>query len=203
MYQEGKLDGWQLFLDSPMAIKVTKVYDRWLHTMDCEDVKALCERDRSFLQDFLPRLIASVSSEESMAINRIKTGALIIAGSGMCTGGRIRHHFKHRIWDKRTTIIFAGFQARGTLGRMLVDGMKRIKLFGDEFIVRARIETIGGFSAHAGQTALIEWAANFSNKPTLFLVHGEPEAQDALAEKLYAEAGISAIIPALRQSFAF
>ncbi|MDN3638697.1 MBL fold metallo-hydrolase [Simiduia curdlanivorans] len=203
MHQEGKLDGWQIFLDSPMAIKVTKVYDRWLHTMDCEDVKALCERDRSFLKDFLPRLIASVSSEESMAINRIKSGALIIAGSGMCTGGRIRHHFKHRIWDKRTTIIFAGFQARGTLGRMLVDGMKKIKLFGDEFLVRARIETIGGFSAHAGQAALVNWSANFSNQPKIFLVHGEPEAQDALAEKLYSEKGISVTIPALRQSFAF
>ncbi len=203
MHQDGKLDGWQIFLDSPMAIKVTQIYDRWLHTLDCEDVKALCERDRSFLKDFLPRLLIANSSEESMAINRIKRGAIIIAGSGMCTGGRIRHHFKHRIWEERNTIVFAGFQARGTLGRMLVDGMKRVKLFGDVLMVRARIETIGGFSAHAGQTALIEWAGNFTSKPRLFLVHGEPDAQDTLAALLYSEKNIKAEIPSQGQSFAF
>jgi metallo-beta-lactamase family protein len=203
MHQAGKLDGWQIFLDSPMAIKVTQIYDRWLHAMDCEDVKVLCERDRSFLKDFLPRLLTANSSEESMAINRIKRGAIIIAGSGMCTGGRIRHHFKHRIWDEHNTVIFAGFQARGTLGRLIVDGAQRIKLFGDELMVRARIETIGGFSAHAGQAALVEWANNFITTPQLFLVHGEPEAQDTLAEILYREHGISADIPRRGQSFAF
>lgn len=203
MHQAGKLDGWQIFLDSPMAIKVTKIYDRWLHTLDCDDVKALCESDRSFLKDFLPHLIATISPEESMSINRIKRGAIIIAGSGMCTGGRIRHHFKHRIWDQRNTVVFAGFQARGSLGRLIVDGLKQIKMFGDEFVVRARIETIGGFSAHAGQSALLEWASNFTSKPKLFLVHGEPEAQDTLAEKLYSEHNIEAEIPSRGQSFTF
>ena len=203
MYQQGRLDGWQIFLDSPMAIKITQIYDRWLHALDCEGVKALCEKDRSFLKDFLPQLIATNTPEESMAINRMKRGALIIAGSGMCTGGRIRHHFKHRIWDEHNTVIFAGFQARGTLGRLLVDGMKHVKLFGDDLLVRARIETIGGFSAHAGQTTLLDWAGNFKNSPNVFLVHGEPEAQDALAERLYSQKNISVTIPRKGQSFAF
>lgn len=203
MHQRKVLDGWQIILDSPMAIKVTKVYDHWLQTMTCDNVRALCEADRSFLKDFLPHLIVSNTPEESMSINKIKKGAIIIAGSGMCTGGRIRHHFKHRIWDKKTTVIFAGFQAKQTLGRLLVDGLKHIKMFGEEFIVRARIETLGGFSAHAGQATLIEWASGFVNHPQLFLVHGEPESQDVLAQKLWAEKKIRSIIPSRGQSFAF
>ena len=96
-----------------------------------------------------------------MAINRIKSGAIIIAGSGMCTGGRIRHHFKQRIWDDRNAILFTGYQARGTLGRLLVDGALNIKLFGEEYVVKARIETLGGLSAHAGQSELVDWAGQF------------------------------------------
>ena len=138
-----------------------------------------------------------------MAINKIKRGAIIIAGSGMCTGGRIRHHFKQRIWDKRNTIMFVGFQARGTLGRILVDGAKHIKLFGEDYIVKAGVETLGGFSAHAGQSELIEWLAHFDNNPRTMLVHGEPEALDALAQKLWDEQGINAEIPLPRQSIAF
>jgi metallo-beta-lactamase family protein len=98
-----------------------------------------------------------VSVEESIAINRIKKGAIIIARSGMCTGGRIRHHFKQRIWDARNTVIFCGYQARGTLGRLLVDGKSRIKIFNDQFAVKANIETLGGFSAHTGQDQLVNW----------------------------------------------
>lgn len=203
LHQQDRLAPWQIFLDSPMAIKVTEVYDRWLHTMDCKDVRALCDSDKSFLKDFLPRLQLTSTPDESMSINKIKKGAIIIAGSGMCTGGRIRHHIKHRIWDKRNTLIFAGFQARGTLGRILVDGAKRIKLFGDEYMVRARIETINGFSAHAGQTELVQWAGHFTSQPQVCLVHGEPEAQDALATRLWQEKGIEANIPQLHQTIAF
>lgn len=200
---QGKLDDWQVILDSPMAIAVTHIYDRWLEELDGTDIKPLRESDKNTLREFIPRLHLSATVEQSMAINNIKRGAIIIAGSGMCTGGRIRHHIKQRIWDKHNTMVFVGFQARGTLGRVLVDGAKRIKLFGDEFVVNARIETLGGFSAHAGQSELIAWISNFTSQPRVALVHGEPEALDALAEKLWRDRRIKAEAPVHGQSWVF
>ena len=195
LHHQGKLDDWSVFLDSPMAIDVTQVYDHWLHIMDSEDVKCLTQAGRDSLEGFLPKLQLTDSPEQSMAINKIDSGAIIIAGSGMCTGGRIRHHFKHRIWKEDNTIIFIGFQAQDTLGRVLVDGKKKIKMFGDEFAVGASIETLGGFSAHAGQKELIEWATNFEPKPRLILIHGENDSLEALSKKLLDEHGISCEIP--------
>ncbi|MDP1932996.1 MAG: MBL fold metallo-hydrolase [Gammaproteobacteria bacterium] len=203
LQQQGRLDNWQVFLDSPMAIEVTQVYDHWLHLLDDTDVRCLTDSGRESLAEFLPTLKMCQSSEESMTINKIKQGAIIIAGSGMCTGGRIRHHFKHRIWREETTLLFIGFQARGTLGRRLVDGEKKIRLFGDEFVVRARIETMGGFSAHAGQSELINWAKGFNPAPKLVLVHGEAQALEALSQKLWTEHSIRSEIPALGHSIAF
>ena len=118
----------------------------------------------------------------------------------MCTGGRIRHHFKQRIWDDRNTIIFTGYQARGTLGRILVDGARTIKLFNEEYVVKARIETLGGLSAHAGQTGLVEWIGGFDPPPRTLLVHGEPRAQDGLADRLWRDLGMKVEIPARGQS---
>ncbi|MEX1198959.1 MAG: MBL fold metallo-hydrolase [Pseudohongiellaceae bacterium] len=195
LHRAGKLDGWQVFLDSPMAISVTEVYDRWLHIMDDEDVRHLTEEGRETLREFLPALKYCSTVEDSIAINEVEKGAIIIAGSGMCTGGRIRHHFKQRIWKPENTIIFIGFQARGTLGRILVDGVKEIKMFGDEFVVGADIQTLGGFSAHAGQTALMDWAAAFENSPRLILVHGEEDVQEELSEKLWRDRKIRSEIP--------
>jgi len=203
LHHAGELDDWQVFLDSPMAIEVTQVYDRWLHIMDDEDIRCLTDAGRESLAGFLPNLKLCKSADESIAINKIKQGAIIIAGSGMCTGGRIRHHFKHRIWREHNTIMFIGFQAQGTLGRLLVDGKKDIRMFGDEFKVRARIETIGGLSAHAGQTELIEWAAAFTNKPRLVLIHGEAGALDTLSQKLWQDKGIRSEIPAPGSSLVF
>jgi len=202
-HREGELDNWQVILDSPMAIAVTKIYDRWLHTLDCQGIKKLSSGDQSLLSNFIPRLHLSITPQDSMAINNIKKGAIIIAGSGMCTGGRIRHHFKQRIWNKRNTLMFVGFQARGTLGRILVDGAKYIRLFGEEYVVKAQIATLGGFSAHAGQSELIDWLTNFKSNPRIMLVHGEPEAQDALSQKLWNEENITTEIPARGQSIAF
>lgn len=202
LHYQGKLDHWQVFLDSPMAIAVTKVYDHWLHLLDSQDIRALSENHRQSLQHFLPSLNLTVGTEESMAINRIARGAIIIAGSGMCTGGRIRHHFKQRIWQRNNTIIFIGYQARGTLGRILVNGVKNIKLFGEEYVVKAKIETLGGFSAHAGQSELIEWLSHFEKEPRVFLIHGDPNALDKLSQKLWEEKGIRTTIPAIGQSIA-
>ena len=203
LYHAGKLDNWTVFLDSPMAIEVTRVYDNWLHIMDNKDIRCLTQAGRKSLEKFLPTLKFSQSAEESMAINQVKQGAIIIAGSGMCTGGRIRHHFKHRIWDASNTIIFIGFQAGGTLGRLLVDGKKRIKMFGESFAVKANISTLGGFSAHAGQTELMEWARNFQPTPRLILIHGEESALQILSDKLLEVHGIASEIPAQGESIEF
>ena len=195
LYHAGELDGWQVFLDSPMAIAVTETYNNWLRLLDDTDIDAIRAADRSSLETFLPTLRLTPDTEASMAINRIKSGAIIIAGSGMCTGGRIRHHIKQRIWDERNTLIFAGFQARGTLGRLLVDGIRKIRLFQDEFVVKAQIETLGGLSAHAGQSELVAGLSAFDGSPATVLVHGEASAQIALAERLQTELGIDAGIP--------
>ena len=203
LHQEGLLKNWQVILDSPMAIEVSQVYDKWFSALDQSEIEQASPKARSILSDFIPRLFLSVSPDESMMINKIQKGALIIAGSGMCTGGRIRHHFKQRIWDSRNTIIFCGYQANGTLGRMLVDGLKHLKLFGDEYIVKAQIETLGGFSAHAGQRDLIDWLGHFDNAPKVVLVHGEPVALEALAQKLWDDKNIKALIPSLGQSLVF
>ena len=203
LHQQGELDDWQVILDSPMAIEVTKVYDHWFDSLDKKDIEQGTPSAHSIIRDFIPRLFLSVTPENSMAINNINKGAIILAGSGMCTGGRILHHFKQRIWDSRNTIIFCGFQAFGTLGRILVDGKKNIKLFNDTYVVKAQIETLGGFSAHAGQTELIEWVTNFKSAPRVVLVHGDPEALDVLSQKLWDEHNIKADIPFLGQRIAF
>jgi metallo-beta-lactamase family protein len=203
LYQTGELDGWQVFLDSPMAINVTRVYDHWLTLLDGHDVRALSEGHKASLRGFLPTLRQTPDTEQSMAINRIKQGAIIIAGSGMCTGGRIRHHLKQRVWDARNTVVIVGFQARGTLGRLLVDGIRKVRLLGDEFVVKAQIATLGGLSAHAGQSQLVAWRAAFGRGPVTLLVHGEVSAQEALAERLQEELGIEVEVPAQGDRFSF
>ncbi|GGD52511.1 MBL fold metallo-hydrolase RNA specificity domain-containing protein [Lacimicrobium alkaliphilum] len=201
--QQNKLDSWQIFLDSPMAIEVTRIYEKWLELLSEEDTRHLDTNHKAPLEEFLPNLFLAVTPEDSMAINKIKSGAIVIAGSGMCTGGRIRHHFKQRIWNPNNTLIFVGFQARGTLGRILVDGARHIKLFGEQYVVKAQIETLGGFSAHAGQSGLVNWISHFKPVPQVVLVHGEPKAQQALADRLYKDQNLRVGIPARNQSLAF
>lgn len=203
LHHQGELDNWEVFLDSPMAIAITQVYDRWLDMLDGDDVRHLSDVHKNTLEKFLPTLNLALSTDESMAINRIKGGAIIIAGSGMCTGGRIRHHFKQRIWDDRNTVIFTGYQAQGTLGRILVDGIKNLKLFNEEYVVKANIETLGGLSAHAGQSGLVAWVGAFEPAPRTVLVHGEPRAQEALAKRLWQDQGLKVEVPARGESIVF
>lgn len=203
LYHQGKLDDWTVYLDSPMAIEVTQVYDNWLHIMDNKEIRCLTEFGRESLELFLPTLHLCRTSEESMAINEVKKGAIIIAGSGMCTGGRIKHHLKHRIGKESNTLIFIGFQAQGTLGRLLVDGKKSIRMYGDEYEVRASIATLGGFSAHAGQSELIDWAANFKPTPRIVLIHGEVSALHALSDKLKDKLAVTCEIPNKGESIDF
>jgi metallo-beta-lactamase family protein len=133
----------------------------------------------------MPNLHFSRTAAQSMAINRVRSGAIVIAGSGMCDGGRIRHHFKHNLWREQCHVIFAGFQARGTLGRQIVDGAETVKLWGETIRVAARIHTVGGLSAHAGQSGLLNWYRHFERHPAVALVHGEPEPMEMLARRLH------------------
>ncbi|WP_422126653.1 MBL fold metallo-hydrolase RNA specificity domain-containing protein [Thioalkalivibrio sulfidiphilus] len=200
LYQAGRLKHQRVFLDSPMAIEVTELYARRRKALDPKDLERLEQNGNGELAEALPPLQFSRSVEDSMAINRIQGGAIIIAGSGMCNGGRIRHHLKYNLWRQDAHVIFVGFQAAGTLGRRLVDGVEKVKLLGSEVAVKARIHTLGGFSAHAGQSQLLDWAAAFRDRPAFHLVHGEPEAQKALAEALKRQHGIEANIPGLGDS---
>ena len=129
----------------------------------------------------------SRTSEDSMRINKITSGAIIIAGSGMMTGGRIKHHLKHNIWRRECHLIITGYQSHGSLGRKIVDGAKRIRLWGERYRVKAKVHTIGGLSAHTDQHGLLEWYGNFKGKPPLFLVHGESGTMEALQQKMRTE----------------
>jgi len=180
-FDKWNLGRWQIFLDSPMAIEATRIFTENVDLFDIEATRLWRENSKHPL---LPNLRMSRTPNQSMAINRIRQGAIIIAGSGMCTGGRIRHHLKHNIWRRECHLVITGFQARGTLGRTLVDGARQIRLWGEEIRVAAAVHTINGLSAHADQSGLKNWYAGFRNRPPVTLVHGEDHALTGLSECL-------------------
>jgi len=184
-----------VFLDSPMAISATEIFR---HHPECfEPAVAQLFRDGSDpLQ--LQGLHLVRETADSIAINRFSGGVIIMAGSGMCTGGRVRHHLKHNLWRKESAIIFVGFAAEGTLAREIIDGAREVTLFGAELAVRARIHTINGFSAHADQPELLAWHARVQGATVTFLVHGEERAMTALASRL---PGPRVEMPRLHQAF--
>jgi metallo-beta-lactamase family protein len=185
----------QIFLDSPMAISATEIFRR--HP-ECYD-EATCTVFRNGQDPFnLPGLHFTRQTAESMALNRVGGGAVIIAGSGMCTGGRVRHHLKHSLWKENCSVVFVGFAAKGTLARKIIDGATMVKLFGEEIQVRARIYTIGGFSAHADQAELLAWHRQVGNPARTFLVHGEEEAMQSFAKLLH---DTEVIMPELHKAF--
>lgn len=194
LYHQGRLKQQRVFLDSPMAQSITAIYNESLQRLNEQDTRSMYEHSAGDFESFLPILRMTETVEESMAINRVTQGAIIIAGSGMCNGGRITHHLKHNLWRSQNHLIFVGFQAQGTLGRRLVDGATTVKLFGQEVAVKAQVHTLGGFSAHAGQSELLSWARRITGQPRFYLVHGEPEALEVLQTKLREE-GIDAEIP--------
>ena len=130
-----------------------------------------------------------------MAINTIRSGAIIIAGSGMCNGGRIVHHLKHNVSRRGSHIMIVGYQANGTLGRKLVDGNSRVRIHGDRYPVKASVNTVGGLSAHGDVDDLMRWVRNFKNKPTVHVVHGEAEAKLDFSDKLRKELGLAVSVP--------
>jgi metallo-beta-lactamase family protein len=177
-YDEWGLRDWKIFLDSPMAISATETYSQHRNLYDARLFEPNARRPK------LPNFFMTRSTEESMAINRLQSGAIIIAGSGMCSGGRILHHLKNNIWRPENHVVIVGFQAYGTLGRRLVDGAEEIRLWGDSYRVRSEIHTIGGLSAHGDQADLLDWYGSFENRPPVYLVHGEPKAQASLTAEL-------------------
>ncbi|MCW8917457.1 MAG: MBL fold metallo-hydrolase [Gammaproteobacteria bacterium] len=180
-FDEWGLKGWSIFLDSPLAIEATEVYRRHIQLFDAQ-TRDLFANDTPFS---LPNLHLSRRAEESMAINRIRSGAIVIAGSGMCNGGRIKHHFKHNIWQRNCHVIIVGFQVQGTLGRALVDGARHIRLWGETVKVEAKIHTLGGFSAHADHDGLLNWYETIKGRPPVILTHGEENARHHLETSLH------------------
>jgi len=180
-FEPWALNKWKIFLDSPMAIKASEVYLKHTNLYD-EEASAFYAENGPLLA--MPNLTFSQSSEESMAINRMDKGAIVIAGSGMCNGGRIMHHLKHNLWREDAHVIIAGYQSPGTLGRKLVDGKASVKIHGQRIKVAASIHTVGGLSAHADQQGLLDWYESFDNRPPILLVHGEPRSMKVLAARL-------------------
>jgi len=192
--RRGKLPRLQVFVDSPMANKVTEITWKHKEFLD-EESRALLSLRRSHPEWMDLRFTRSV--EESMALNRIKAGAIIISASGMCDAGRIKHHLRHHLGRPECAIVIIGFQAAGTLGRRLVDGDKRVRLFGEDVAVRASIHTIGGLSAHADQAALLNWLKSFESAPQRnFVVHGEAQTACGFADRIADELGWSVEAPA-------
>jgi len=186
MYYDNELPTCKVYLDSPMAIRATQIYNNYPNELN-KNANRLLQRDGSVFE--FPYLQYALKEKDSMRINEQESGCIIIAGSGMCTGGRILHHFKHRLWDKKNAVIFIGYQVQGTLGRQLIDGAELIHLYHESISVNAKIHMLNGFSAHAGQTDLIAWMKQFNQLDKIYLIHGEPNVQDefkkVIKEKLH------------------
>ena len=196
-WDEWKLQRWRIFLDSPMAGKVVEVYDRH-HELFDEQARQVWAGIPSPFR--LPNLHITESTAESMAINSIGSGAIVIAGSGMANGGRIQHHLRHRLGRRETHVVFVGYQSEGTLGRRLVERAPWVRIHGRDHRVNAQIHTVGGLSAHTDQQGLLAWYGQFRDAPPLALVHGEDRAREALAGEIGERFGTQAILarPGLR-----
>lgn len=182
-----------VYVDSPLAISATEIFRENMNLFD-EETQQLIQSGDNPLE--FPGLQFTKTADESKSLNEMDGAAIIISASGMCDVGRIKHHLKHHIWNPNSTILFVGYQAPGTLGRRIVDGAKTIKIFGEEIAVNARIEYIEGYSGHADQEWLMNFIYSFITKPKhIFLVHGEPDGQEILREKIVKQLGIPVTIP--------
>ncbi len=182
-----------VYVDSPLAISATEIFKQNTDLFD-EDVRQRIESGDNPLE--FPGLQFTRTPEESRALNEMNTPSIIISASGMCEVGRIKHHLKHNLWNPKNTILFVGYQAPGTLGAKIVGGEKKVKIFGEEVAVNARIEYIEGYSGHADQEWLLNFIYSFIHKPKhIFLVHGEPEGQKILKDKILETTQIPVTIP--------
>jgi metallo-beta-lactamase family protein len=185
----------QVFLDSPMAISATEIFERHPECYDAETLKLFKGGDDPFR---LPALHFTRQTSDSMAINRISGGAVIMAGSGMCTGGRVRHHLKHNLWRRNSSVVFVGYAARNTLARRIIDGAETVRIFGEDIPVHASIYMIGGFSAHADQAELLAWHKSTEQPEITYLVHGDEDAMKAFSRHLK---GTEVRMPEMHQEF--
>lgn len=194
LWKAGRIDDVPIILDSPLAIAATRIFVQNCQDFDNETL-ALLDRDGKLPQ--MPQLRICKTAAESQALNSSESSAIILSASGMADAGRILHHLKHNLWRPESTILFAGYQAEGSLGRRIVDGMKRVRVMGEEIAVRATIKVLDGFSAHADSNQLIQWISCIENpKPAkIFIVHGEATAQEALKTNILSEMGIESYIP--------
>ncbi len=190
-YHEWKLGKWQVFLDSPMAIEASRIY--W-HYKDLWDEEARLFRRHLHNMPPIDNLHLTDRVEQSMKINELHEGAIIIAGSGMCNGGRIVHHLKRNIERPECHLIITGFQAEGTLGREIVEGHKEVSLHGRMYRVKAQLHTIGGLSAHGDRADLLRWLKSREGSPQVMIVHGEDGAKQAFQGFLHDELSVGALI---------
>lgn len=185
--REGRIYRYDVYLDSPLAEEITKVY---VAHPECFDEEALRFFTTKQAETSI-RLHFVRTAEESMKLNRLRSTNIVIAGSGMCEGGRMRHHLKHNLWRSECAVVFVGYQAKGTLGRKIVDGAKIVSILGEDVAVRATVCTINGFSAHAGSDELLDWLSGFSDSPEVFVVHGEEESAEALRASITEKYGFT------------
>lgn len=189
-----KYPNFPVFVDSPLAVEATEIFNRNIGS--CFDEEAMRLVNAGINPISFPGLRLSITKEESQAINFEKEPKVIISASGMCEAGRIRHHLKHNLWHEESTILFVGYQAAGTLGRMLVDGATEVKLFGEPIAVRAQIRTMEGLSGHADKNGLLDWVSGFQEKPRrVFVVHGEDTSCKSFTECLQVEYGLHSYAP--------
>ena len=188
-----------VYVDSPLAISATEVFRENMELFDEETKEEIMRGDNPL--EF-PGLKFTKTADESKALNEDPTPSIIISASGMCEVGRIKHHLKHNLWNPKSTILFVGYQAPGTLGYNIVNGAKTVKIFGEEIAVNARIEYIEGYSGHADQELLMNCIYSYIKKPKhIFLVHGEPQSQDVLADKIEEETKIGVTIPEFGETY--
>jgi metallo-beta-lactamase family protein len=187
-------DRFEVYVDSPMAVEATHVFKE--NQAECYDDETQELVKEGINPIAFPGLKLAVTSDESININFDEKPKVIISASGMCDAGRIRHHLKHNLWRKECTIIFAGYQAEGTLGRSLVDGSRKVKLFGETIDVEAKIVQLHDISGHADRDGLLKWADSFEKKPSqYFIVHGQDEVCDRFAEAVAERTGSLATAP--------
>jgi metallo-beta-lactamase family protein len=197
MFRSGKIRPFPIFLDSPMAIQATEIYVKHLELFD-DEMKAFI-RDRPLRED-LKTMKPTPTAEDSKAINNVRGACLIMAGAGMCNGGRILHHLKANLWKPETHVLIVGYQGYGSLGRRLVDGEKEVSIFGEKIVVNAKIHTLGGFSAHAGQSDLLQWFSVVApSKPKVVLVHGEDDQRAALAKLIQKRYRLPSRLPKMNE----
>jgi len=182
-----------VYLDSPLAIQATEIFRRHTAYLD-EETKKLIQKGEDPLR--LPQLHFTPTTAESMAINNLAGPAIVISASGMADAGRIKHHLRHNLWREGASVVFVGFQAQGTTGRKIVDGAQKVRLFGEDVSVKAKVFTINGFSAHAGQSQILDWLSHFkAGGMQIFLIHGEFSAQQTLSRLIKERFGFKVLIP--------